>query len=72
MADAPDTADAIVKKEPDKPERDPIVSRSTSGILLICALLLTGSLAWALYDEAYGQRAWKGMQQEFVTRYTAI
>ncbi len=68
MADAPET-DAIVKKEPDKPERDPIVSRSTSGILLICALLLTGTLAWALYDEVYGQRSWKGMQQEFVSRY---
>ncbi|HVG32540.1 MAG TPA: c-type cytochrome [Pyrinomonadaceae bacterium] len=68
MADAPET-DAIVKKEPDKPVRDPIVSRSTSGILFICAMLLTGTLAWALYDEAYGQRAWKGMQQEFVKRY---
>ncbi|HEX8774932.1 MAG TPA: c-type cytochrome [Pyrinomonadaceae bacterium] len=68
MADSPES-EAIVKKEKDAtPERDPIVSRSTSGILLICALLLMGSLAWALYDEVYGQRAWKGMQQEFVKR----
>lgn len=70
MADSPES-EAIVKKEKDAtPERDPIVSRSTSGILLICALLLMGSLAWALYDEVYGQRAWKGMQQEFVKRET--
>ncbi|HEY6189762.1 MAG TPA: c-type cytochrome [Pyrinomonadaceae bacterium] len=68
MADSPET-EAIVKKEKDAtPERDPIVSRSTSGILLVCALLLMGSLAWALYDEVYGQRGWKGMQQEFVKR----
>jgi cytochrome c2 len=68
VADSPD-AEAIVKKEPESPQRDPIVSRSTSGILLVCALLLMGSLAWALYDEVYGQRAWKGVQQEFVKRY---
>ncbi|MGA9997655.1 MAG: c-type cytochrome [Pyrinomonadaceae bacterium] len=69
MADSPET-DAIVKKEPDAPARDPIASRSTSGIMLICALLLMGSLAWALYDEAYGQRPWKNIQKEFVARYT--
>src|SRR5258708_6791316 len=28
------------------------------------------SLVWSLYDEAYLQRPWKGMQQEFVARYT--
>jgi cytochrome c2 len=66
--------DALVKREPETrepetPARDPIISRSTSNILLICALLLMASLAWALYDEAYGQRPWKSMQQEFVTRY---
>jgi cytochrome c2 len=60
--------DAVVKKEPETPAKDPIVSRSTSGILLISALLLMGTLAWALYDEVYGQRPWKGIQQEFVTR----
>ena len=49
---------------------DPIVSRSTSGIMLVCALLLTASLAWSLYDEAFGQRPWKGMQKQFVSRYT--
>src|SRR5258705_3442093 len=38
--------------------------------MLICALLLTISLGWALYDEAFGQRPWKGMQKQFVSRYT--
>jgi cytochrome c551/c552 len=39
--------------------------------MLLSALLLTATLAWALWDEAFGQRPWKGMQKEFVSRYTA-
>src|SRR5215471_12331101 len=31
-------------------------------------MLCTG---WALYDEGFGQRPWRPMQQEFVKRYTA-
>jgi mono/diheme cytochrome c family protein len=69
VAETPQT-DSLVKKEPDAPAPDPIVSRSTSNILLVCALLLTASLGWALYDEVYGQRPWKGIQQAFVQRYT--
>lgn len=69
MAETPE-AESLVKKEPDTPAHDPIVSRSTSGIMLVCALLLTLSLAWALYDEALGQRPWKGIQKQFVSRYT--
>src|SRR5215217_9357089 len=38
--------------------------------MMVSALLLTISIAWALYDEAFGQRPWKGMQREFVARYT--
>ncbi len=70
MADSAESQESLVKKEPEAPARDPIVSRSTSGWMLISALLLTLSLAWALWDEAFGQRPWKGMQQEFVSRYT--
>lgn len=70
MADSPEATESLVKKVPEVPAPDPIVSRSTSGILLICALLLTVSLAWALWDEAFGQRPWKGFQQQFVSRYT--
>ncbi len=70
MAESTEAPESLVKKEPELPVQDPIVSRSTSGIMLICALLLTASLAWSLYDEAFGQRPWKGMQQQFVSRYT--
>src|SRR5262245_5402197 len=38
--------------------------------MLISALLLTAALAWALWDEAYGPRPWKGFQKDFVSRYT--
>ena len=70
MADSPEPTESLIKKEPDVPAHDPIVSRSTSGIMLLCALLMTASLAWALYDEVIGQRPWKSMQKEFVSRYT--
>ena len=70
MADGDDATQSLVKREPEPPVEDPIASRSTSGIMLISAILLTASLAWALWDEAYGQRPWKGIQQEFVDRYT--
>jgi cytochrome c2 len=71
VADAPEATESLVKKEPEVvPAHDPIVSRSTSGMILLSALLLTVSLAWALWDEAFGQRPWKGIQQEFVSRYT--
>src|SRR5207247_3051096 len=29
------------------------------------------SVVWALYDEAFGQRPWRGVQREFTKRYTA-
>lgn len=69
MADSPDK-EAIIKKEPEKPEPDPITRVSTSGILLVSALLLTAVLVWALYDEVYGQRPWKAYQREFAQRYS--
>jgi cytochrome c2 len=70
VADSPEPIESLVKQEAE-PQRDPIVSRSTSGIMLVCALLLMGVTAWSLYDESYGQRPWKGIQREFVKRYTA-
>jgi cytochrome c2 len=69
VADSPEPSQSLVRKELDVPVQDPIVSRSTSGLMLVSALLLTASLAWALYDEAFGQRPWKGIQQEYVARY---
>src|SRR6266550_4639298 len=70
MAESPEPIESLVKKEAE-PQRDPIVSRSTSAILLVCTLLLIGSAGWALYDEGFGQRPWRGTQREFVKRYTA-
>lgn len=70
MADAPGPGESLIRKEPELPAKDPIVSRSSSGWMLLSALLLTATLAWALWDEAFGQRPWKGMQREFVARYT--
>src|SRR6266849_726093 len=69
MAETPEPIESLVKKEAE-PQRDPIVGRSTSAILLICTLLLIGSAGWALYDEGFGQRPWRGMQQQFVKRYS--
>jgi hypothetical protein len=68
VAETPDT-DKLVKRDAEPPAADPIVSRSTSAILLVSALLMTGVLVWSLYDEVYGTRPWKGMQQSFVKRY---
>ncbi|MBI3895050.1 MAG: c-type cytochrome [Acidobacteria bacterium] len=53
-------------------EKDPILSKSLSGVLLLSSLLLMITLLWALYDEVYGQRPWKGEQARFVQRYTAV
>jgi cytochrome c551/c552/predicted RNA-binding protein YlxR (DUF448 family) len=69
LAESPESNESLVKREAE-PQRDPIVGRSTSAIILICTLLLVGSAVWALYDEAYGQRPWRGIQREFVKRYT--
>jgi cytochrome c551/c552 len=50
---------------------DPIAGKSMSGIMLVSALLMILSLFWAIYDEAFSQRPWKGMQREFVDLYSA-
>ena len=69
MQESQEPIESLVKKEAE-PQRDPIVSRSTSAIIFVCVLLLMLSTGWALYDEGFGQRPWKPMQQEFVKRYT--
>src|SRR5687768_14323033 len=70
MAEPTEPTESLVTRETE-PERDPIVSRSTSSILLICTLLLVVSGVWALWDEAFATRPWRGIQREYVKRYTA-
>lgn len=69
MAESQEPIESLVKKE-SEPQRDPIASRSTSAFILISTVLLMVCTLWALYDEGFGQRPWRGMQQEFVRRYT--
>src|SRR5919205_1064527 len=68
VAETPDTG-KLVKKEAEGPAPDPITSRATSSIILVCALLLTGVTVWSLYDEVYGMRPWKSYQQSYVKRF---
>jgi mono/diheme cytochrome c family protein len=53
------------------PEPDPVTSKSLSRILLVSSLLLVVTLLWALFDEIYFLRPWKGYQARFVKLYTA-
>ena len=50
-------------------ERDPVVNSSLSKPLVIASALLVLSFAWALYDEAYTIRPWKGYQARFARLY---
>ncbi|PYT04426.1 MAG: hypothetical protein DMF65_02095 [Acidobacteria bacterium] len=69
MAETPDTGKLVKREAADAPAPDPITSRSTSAIILVCALLLTGVTVWSLYDEVYGMRPWKSYQQSYVKRF---
>jgi len=52
-------------------EQDPVTSGSYSGIYLVASVLLILTMVWALYDEVYGLRPWKGYQRRFVEVYSA-
>ena len=58
--------------ETPSPAKDPITTQSLSLPLLVSSLLLMLTLIWAIYDEVYGQRPWKGYQERFAERYTAF
>ncbi len=51
---------------------DPIVSKSLALHYLVAMVILMGTLFWALWDEAYGQRPWKAFQHEWKQRYSAF
>ncbi len=54
------------------PQDDPVVNKSYAVHYAVCMLLLTATLLWALWDEAYGQRPWKSYQREWTKRYSAF
>jgi len=54
------------------PEQDPITSKSFALHYLIATVILIGTLFWALYDEAWGQRPWKAFQENWKQRYSAF
>src|SRR4029077_21228842 len=39
---------------------------------VVALVILTASLFWALWDEAFGQRPWKTFQHEWKDRYLAL
>ncbi len=54
------------------PEQDPITGKSYALHYLIATVILIGTLFWALYDEAWGQRPWKEFQDQWKDRYSAF
>jgi len=54
------------------PDDDPITSKSYALYYALATAVLTASLFWALWDEAYGQRPWKEYQEVFKQRYSAF
>jgi cytochrome c551/c552/uncharacterized coiled-coil DUF342 family protein len=51
-------------------EKDPVVNSSLSKALFVSSALLLLSFGWALYDEVYGMRPWKGYQARFEKVYS--
>jgi len=54
------------------PEQDPVVTKSYALYYVVVMVILMGTLFWALWDEAYGQRPWKAFQGEWKQRYSAF
>jgi cytochrome c2 len=54
------------------PEQDPITTKSYALHYTIAIVVLIGTLLWAMWDEAYGQRPWKRYQRAFQERYISF
>jgi len=54
------------------PQDDPITSKSLAFPYLIATVTLLFTLLWAIYDEGWGTRPWKGFQAEFKDRYDSF
>ena len=57
--------------KPAATDPDPVVTKSLSVPLLVSTLILTLSLVWAVYDEVYSMRPWKGFQADFIDLYSS-
>jgi cytochrome c2 len=57
---------------PDKPDHDPIVTKSYAVHYMVAVTLLMATLLWALWDEAFGMRPWKSYQHVWKQRYLAF
>ena len=59
---------------PEQPIRkqDPIVSKSFALHYVVSMVILMATLFWALWDEDYSQRPWKGFQREWKQRYSTF
>ena len=58
--------------EQSNPEQDPITTKSYAAYYLIATVILMATLFWALWDEAWGQRPWKALQENWKDRYSAF
>ena len=54
------------------PQDDPVTSKSLAFPYLIAIVILLFTLFWAIYDEGWGTRPWKGFQTEFKSRYDSF
>ena len=51
-------------------EQDPVTSSSLSLWLMLAAVGMMLTMIWALYDEMYAMRPWKGFQKDFAGLYS--
>src|SRR5712672_724830 len=66
-----DFGGSAVPEQPN-PEQDPITTKSYAAYYLIATVILMATLFWALWDEAWGQRPWKALQENWKDRYSAF
>ncbi len=59
---------------PEQPnaEQDPITTKSYAAYYLVAMVILMATLFWALWDEAWTQRPWKALQEQWKDRYSAF
>jgi cytochrome c2 len=62
-------SEQLEKREPERPEPDPIADRSLATPILVSSMILLLTLIWSLYDEMFGMRPWRKYQRDFVTYY---